>query len=608
MSYLVLARKWRPQTFDQVVGQEHVTRTLQNAIQSGRIAHAFLFTGPRGVGKTTIARLLAKALNCEGGPTPQPCNSCSNCTEITAGSSIDVLEIDGASHTGVDHVRDITEGVQYRPAKSRFRVVIIDEVHMLSNAAFNALLKTLEEPPAHVKFIFATTEVQKILATIVSRCQRYDFKRIPLRDLLGQLSALAEHEGFACDEVGLSLIAREADGSLRDAESLLEQVVTWGDGQVNAETVRQALGVADRQVLFQIVEAILANDPAAVLRIAGDLYEYGYDPRRLCRDLLEHFHHLVIIKVCADPAVLSDLPDHEVTAVQDQAATRSLEDIQRLFSLLLRAEEEINQPAYPQLAVEMSLVKLASQPPVMPIDEALAQLRALGEQLTSPNLDRGRPALAPPAGAQEPRPAVAPKSDPADSLVSDPRPSAPPAPSPRPDPPPPAKTPHLQPVPDSPPSPGNEDPWERLLAAVQKDKLSLFFALKSGQLHDLDQTVLTIGVRKEPYFKELTRQENRTILEEAAGRVFGRPLRIAVTKGEPPRAATQTEPNGTAAPASPNGSPPVAASPADGPAGTRSGSPAATDEDPLVRTVLDVLGGEVQTTRIRGGSGRQGGR
>lgn len=596
MSYLVLARKWRPQTFDQVVGQEHVTRTLRNAIQSGRIAHAFLFTGPRGVGKTTIARLLAKALNCESGPTPKPCNSCSNCTEITAGSSVDVLEIDGASHTGVDHARDITEGVQYRPAKSRFRVVIIDEVHMLSNAAFNALLKTLEEPPAHVKFIFATTEVQKILATIVSRCQRYDFKRIGLRDLVGQLAALAKHEDFACDEVGLSLVAREADGSLRDAESLLEQVVTWGDGQVNAQTVHQALGVADRQVLFQIVGAILAHDPAEVLRVAGDLYQYGYDPRRLCRDLLEHFHHLVIAKVCDDPAVLSDLPDHEIKAVQDQAAKCSLEDLQRLFSLLLGAEEDINRTAYPQLAVEMSLVKLASQPPVVPIDEALAQLQALRKRLGTPSPPQIQAPAHTPTQSPAPQPSrpSPPPSPPAPTAAPDSRPSPIPAKAPA----------HLQPVPDAPPSNDSGEAWERFLAVIQKDKLSLSFALKSSQLHDLSQTALTIRVNKEPYFKELGRKENRPILEEAAGRVFGRPLRVEVTKNSLPQsAAPPAVPNSAAGIAPPNVPPPLA-SPAGGSAKAHLNSSPGADEDPLVQTVLDMLGGEVQTTRIRGGNNR----
>src|SRR5215813_14949677 len=258
MSYLVLARKWRPQTFAEVVGQEHVTRTLRNALSSGRVAHAFLFTGPRGVGKTTTARLLAKALNCEHGPTPDPCNVCSNCLEITAGSAIDVLEIDGASHTGVDHIRDLTEGVQYRPAKSRFRIIIIDEVHMLSNAAFNALLKTLEEPPPHVKFIFATTEAHKVLPTILSRCQRYDFKRIPLRELIERLREILQHEGLAVDDVGLALLAREADGSLRDAQSLLDQVIAWSGSQVTEQAVREALGVADRQALFRVVDAVLA--------------------------------------------------------------------------------------------------------------------------------------------------------------------------------------------------------------------------------------------------------------------------------------------------------------------------------------------------------------
>ena len=286
MSYLVLARKWRPQTFTEVVGQEHVTRTLCNAITSGRVAHAFLFTGPRGVGKTTTARLLAKALNCEKGPTPEPCNACSNCLEITAGTSLDVLEIDGASHTGVDNIRDLTEGVQYRPVKSHFRVIIIDEVHMLSNAAFNALLKTLEEPPPHVKFIFATTESHKILPTILSRCQRYDFKRIPLRELMQRLNDIVTQENLTADEVGLALIAREADGGLRDAQSLLDQVIAWSDGKITEQAVKEALGVADRQALFRVVDAILARDPAQALRLAGDLYQYGYDPRRLSRDLL----------------------------------------------------------------------------------------------------------------------------------------------------------------------------------------------------------------------------------------------------------------------------------------------------------------------------------
>ena len=677
MSYLVLARKWRPQTFEEVVGQEHVTRTLRNAIQSGRIAHAFLFTGPRGVGKTTIARLLAKAFNCENGPTPDPCNKCSNCNEITIGSSLDVLEIDGASHTGVDNVRDITEGVQYRPAKSRFRVVIIDEVHMLSNAAFNALLKTLEEPPEHVKFIFATTEVHKILQTILSRCQRYDFKRIPLRELIKQLTTLAEHEGFTFDEVGMALVAREADGSLRDAESLLEQVVTWSDGNVNEQTVRDALGVADRQALFRVADAVLDNEAAQVLRVAGDLYQYGYDPRRLCRDLLEHFHQLVIAKVSPDPALLADLPDHEITAVQQQAGKRSLEDLQRFFTLLLRAEEEISHTAYSQLVIEMTLVKLASQPPIMPIDEALAQLAALQQQLASggqapvklaPSQSAPRvqtrqaptpkPAASPaqpaargpqsPASSRPATPIAAVQSEPPGEHHTEPpvqvekvqltpplalsEPQASPSePSPKPT---------LQPV-QSVPSASAEsaegEPWDRFLSVVQKTKLSLFFALKSGELYDLTETVLLIGVNKDPYFKELTRKENTLLLEEAAQRVFGRQVSIEITKG-PPRTVTPSGGSGGASGGTGglggngetrtgNGHPPaVSGSPSGSVLGASADSPVQiqsqpdqangtgnghtpvkaplSEEDPLVKTVLDVLGGEVQSSRIRGATQR----
>ncbi len=591
MSYLVLARKWRPQTFDDVIGQEHVTRTLQNAIRSERVAHAFLFTGPRGVGKTTTARLLAKALNCEQGPTPDPCNACSQCEEITNGSAIDVLEIDGASHTGVDNVRDLTEGVQYRPAKGRFRVVIIDEVHMLSNAAFNALLKTLEEPPAHVKFIFATTESHKILQTILSRCQRYDFKRIPLRDLIQQLRHLTQAEGFECDEAGLALLAREADGSLRDAESLLDQVVAWSNGRVEETAIRDALGVADRQALFRVVEAILAEDPARVLRLTGDLYQYGYDPRRLCHDLLTHFHDLVVAKVSSDVSVLADLPDHEVELVRKQAALRSREDLQRFFASLLETEEAVRKSAYTQLVIEMALVKLASQPPVLPIQEALTKLEDLQHQLGNA---RSRPV---PARQQRFRPAASTGSigssglkDSKDSTDLNP---------------PPTTTPQAEETSQqaSPPGPAaisastpiasgtvehleQGEQWDGFLAMVQSRKISLFFALKAGYLLDVTPTALQIGVDKDPYLKELSRQENRTVLEDAAEQFFGRKLTVEVQKGKH-GLATQ-----------PPSSPPDGG---NGPHQSAQDPPGSAD--PLVRTALDILGGEIQERRAPRASG-----
>ncbi len=577
MSYLVLARKWRPQTFDDVIGQEHVTRTLRNAIRSERVAHAFLFTGPRGVGKTTTARLLAKALNCERGPTPDPCNTCSQCEEITNGSAIDVLEIDGASHTGVDNVRDLTEGVQYRPAKGRFRVVIIDEVHMLSNAAFNALLKTLEEPPAHVKFIFATTESHKILQTILSRCQRYDFKRIALRDLIQQLEHLTQEEGFECDEAGLALLAREADGSLRDAESLLDQVVAWSNGRVDEAAVRDALGVADRQALFRVVEAILAEDPAQVLRLTGDLYQYGYDPRRLCHDLLQHFHDLVVAKVSSDVSVLADLPDHEVEIVRKQASLRSREDLQRFFASLLEAEEAVRKSAYTQLVIEMALVKLASQPPVLPIQEALTKLEELQHEFgsssnrpASAKQQRFRPsASAGSIGSTESIRSSGLKDSKGSKRASTPSPPAAPAAAPV--------------AHDTVEHMEQGEQWDGFLAMVRSKKISLFFALKAGYLLDETSTVLQIGVDKDPYLKELSRQENRTILEESAEQFFGRKLTIEVQKGKHGPA--------TEGPISPPG---------------ERDTPHQSAQDPaalLVKTALDILGGEIQERRTPRASG-----
>lgn len=579
MSYLVLARKWRPQTFAEVVGQEHVTRTLRNAITSGRVAHAFLFTGPRGVGKTTTARLLAKALNCAKGPTPEPCNACNNCAEITTGTALDVLEIDGASHTGVDNIRDLTEGVQYRPVKSRFRVIIIDEVHMLSNAAFNALLKTLEEPPPHVKFIFATTESHKILPTILSRCQRYDFKRIPLRELIHRLREIVQQENLTADEAGLALIAREADGGLRDAQSLLDQVIAWSGGQITEQAVKEALGVADRQALFRVVDALLTRDPAQALRLAGDLYQYGYEPRRLCRDLLEHFRHLVAAKISQDPALLADLPDHEVVIVRNQAETCIIEDVQRSFTLLLRADEEISKTAYPQLVMEMTLVKVASQPPVLPLEEALARIEALqqaivGNAASQPaTRSRSIDAMqAPPAPSSAPlRPAPVQREERATPTPNSPPTSQPSRPISR-----------TASISTDTEKTGGEDAesWEGFLRAVQKEKISLFFPLKSARLLELTSAGMRISVEKDLYFRELTRKESRTLLEEIAKRFFGRPLTVEITKGSAKNdvvsPSSDTIPEKTA---------------------EKSMHEQAAVHDPLVKTVLDVLGGEVQGTR-----------
>src|SRR5262245_59371215 len=296
MSYVVLARKWRPQTFEDLVGQDHVSTTLANAIAGGRVAHAFLFTGVRGVGKTTSARILAKALNCVNGPTATPCQKCAQCTEITTGADVDVQEIDGASYNGVDEVRKLQESLPYRPARDRFKIFIVDEVHMLSNAAWNAFLKTLEEPPPHVKFIFATTEVHKVPVTILSRCQRYDFKLLSAQSIAARLRWVLAQEKIPADDAALAALSREAAGSMRDAMGLRGPVVAWvgsaGD-RLTREGVAKVLGVADREVLHRRAEALVQGDAAACLRIVGDLAQEGYALPHVARDFLAHLRDLI---------------------------------------------------------------------------------------------------------------------------------------------------------------------------------------------------------------------------------------------------------------------------------------------------------------------------
>ncbi len=379
-SHLVLARKWRPERFAELVGQEHVTRTLGQALQSGRIAHAFLFTGIRGVGKTTAARILARCLNCEKGPTPEPCGECAACIEIRQGRALDVVEIDGATYRKIDDARAIIENLSYRPARDRFKIYIIDEAHQLTDQAFNALLKTLEEPPAHVKFILATTEPQKMPETILSRLQRYDFRRIPLNTTLARLKELATREQIEVEEAALRLLAREAGGSMRDAERMLETAIAALGRNVTESDIAASLGVAGRGAVFKLVEAILNHDAAAALGAVREQHRRGANLESLGRDLLETLRNLAVAKLPAtnDLNPLADLPDHEASELRRIAERPGTRDLMRLFKLMADAQEQIIRSPYPDLLLEMIVVRMATLVPVMEADELLRALGAAG--------------------------------------------------------------------------------------------------------------------------------------------------------------------------------------------------------------------------------------
>jgi DNA polymerase III subunit gamma/tau len=385
MSYLVLARKYRPQTFEEVIGQTHVTQTLSNAIVSKRVAHAILLTGPRGTGKTTVARILAKAMNCQKGPKPKPCNECRSCTDITDGHAADVFEIDGASNNSVDQVRELRENLQFLPIHSRYKIIIIDEVHMLSLAAFNALLKTLEEPPPHVLFIFATTEPQKIPITILSRCQRHDLRRVGLEALSHHMVNLCQEEGFDLSADSLWLIAREAGGSVRDALSLLDQVLSGADGAVSDTEILDLLGLFDRKRLFELVDAILNRDLVTILEMIEDVYQRGQDMRKLYADLVEHFRHLVVVQTTREPGRLVDLPEQELALMRAQVDQHPPALIGQLLELLFRAESQVRYATEPRLTVEMLFIRLLQARPALGIDTLIEKIDALQQGLpTSP--------------------------------------------------------------------------------------------------------------------------------------------------------------------------------------------------------------------------------
>ncbi len=574
MTYIVFARKYRPQTFDDVVGQPHITTTLKNAITQSRVAHAYLFAGPRGVGKTTTARVLAKALNCEKGPTPTPCNVCTSCKEITQGSSLDILEIDGASNRGIDEIRSLRENAQFSPSKGRFKVYIIDEVHMLSADAFNALLKTLEEPPPHLKFIFATTHPHKVPATILSRCQRFDFRRIATKDIFDNLKNVAKDEKLDIKDEALGLIARYSDGSLRDAQVILDQIASFTQGKVDSDDVAKILGIVDDEILFGLSAAIRGRDPVSALTIVDRLSNDGKDVVQVILELIEHFRDISITKISAELDALIDAGPDKIKRYTAEGAHFTIEEILYIIYTLSNTIDFVRKTSLARIPFEAALVKLTRVGGILPVAEIIRRLEALEAGVVENKPPR-------PSGPTSRQPCLS-----AD-LSSE-------APG--------AKEEALTKAEatDDPPPPVSENgsnldeilsSWTKVVNYIKGRKISVASYLEEGSPMSLEAGTLTIGFPKEHQFHKevLETPENRRLIEEGISKALGLELKVVPALIEPARMNGRTSQES-----------------GDGTAGdlAAEGGAKPDESDPIVKAAIEMFGGKIAVDKNAKGGKR----
>jgi DNA polymerase-3 subunit gamma/tau len=563
MSYQVLARKYRPQRFDEVIGQEHVTRTLKNAIEQGRVAHGYIFSGHRGIGKTTVARILAMALNCRSTDHPivEPCGVCDSCNEIRAGNAVDVIEIDAATNRGIDEIRELREAARYRPARDRFKIYILDEAHQITDAAFNALLKTLEEPPDYVIFMMATTQPEDIPQTIRSRCQHFSFHAVRFDDIVAQLRAIAERENIQADPDALAILAEAGDGSMRDALSIMDQAIACCAGRLTAEVVRQLVGAVPSEILEELMRAVHANSTEDVLRLVDRLMSEGQNPTHFARQMVRFLRNAVVAKVAGQDSPLLQISSDERARVGRVAVLFGEEDLARFLNILLRTHSELGYKQEQRFHLELGLLKMVHAQRLLPVEELLSGAAAPAaprapERTASP----ARTPVAAPPRAKGPSPFEADKArknTPEMSAAPSGSPAAAAAPAPAPD------------VPES-----GGDLRSRVLTALEDArKRTLASLLDAGewQVHGNELVIKTAAPG--PVLDLEYNQEAKRIVIAAASHAAGRPLRVQVVAG--------ASVNGSAAPR------PVPQS--------NGGGRGRVADDPVVRRMQEKFGAEIRT-------------